>query len=63
MTVEVPPGKEECFFETVPAGNTLSIEYQVCNSRLVYWLESPRSKDAIGTKDTVKIRQLRFISR
>lgn len=29
MTVEVPPGKEECFFETVPVGHTLSVEYQV----------------------------------
>lgn len=29
MTVEVPPGQEQCFFETVPAGNTLSVEYQV----------------------------------
>lgn len=29
MTVEVPPGQEQCFFETVPEGNMLSIEYQV----------------------------------
>lgn len=29
MTVSVPAGKEECFFETVVKGNTLTVEYQV----------------------------------
>ena len=29
MTVHVDPGKEECFFESVPASNTLTVEYQV----------------------------------
>ena len=29
MTVHVEPGKEECFFESVPASNTLTVEYQV----------------------------------
>ena len=29
MTVEIGPGKEECFFETVQKGFTLSIDYQV----------------------------------
>jgi len=32
MTVEVPPGQEECFFETVQPGHTLSVEYQVVDS-------------------------------
>ncbi len=29
MTVEVPPSKEECFFETVRTGQTLEVDYQV----------------------------------
>jgi len=29
MTVHVEPGKEECFFESVPAKNSLTVEYQV----------------------------------
>jgi len=29
MTVNVEAGKEECFFETVPQGNSLTVEYQV----------------------------------
>ena len=29
MTVEVGPGKEECFFESVKQGFTLGVEYQV----------------------------------
>lgn len=29
MTVEVGPGKEECFFDTVEPGNTLNVEWQV----------------------------------
>jgi len=29
MTVSVPAGKEECFFETVAKGYTLTVEYQV----------------------------------
>ena len=29
MTVHVEPGKEECFFESVPAQNSLTVEYQV----------------------------------
>ena len=29
MTVNVEAGKEECFYEDVPAGNTLTVEYQV----------------------------------
>jgi len=29
MTLVVGPGNEECFFETAPKGNTLSVEYQV----------------------------------
>jgi hypothetical protein len=29
MTVEVPAGVEECFFETVKVGQILEIEYQV----------------------------------
>jgi len=32
MTVEVGPGKEECFFESVQPGHTLSVEYQVVDS-------------------------------
>ena len=29
MTLEVPAGKEECFYETVQEEYTLSVEYQV----------------------------------
>ena len=29
ITITVGPGKEECFFEEVVKGNTLTIEYQV----------------------------------
>ena len=29
ITVHVDAGKEECFFETVIKGNTLTVEYQV----------------------------------
>ena len=29
MTVHVEPGKEECFFESVSAHNSLTVEYQV----------------------------------
>lgn len=29
MTVEVPPGQEDCFFQTVEAGKILDVEYQV----------------------------------
>ena len=29
MTVNVEAGKEECFYEDVAAGNTLTVEYQV----------------------------------
>ena len=29
VTVHVDAGKEECFFETVLKGNTLTVEYQV----------------------------------
>ena len=29
VTVHVDAGKEECFFETVIKGNTLTVEYQV----------------------------------
>ena len=29
MTVNIEAGKEECFFETVPKSNTLTVEYQV----------------------------------
>ena len=29
MTVEVPAGAEECFFETVEQGQILEVEYQV----------------------------------
>ena len=29
ITVHVEAGKEECFFETVKVGNTLTVEYQV----------------------------------
>lgn len=29
ITISIGPGKEECFFETVIKGNTLSVEYQV----------------------------------
>ena len=32
MTVEVGPGKEECFFESVKQGFTLGVEYQVISS-------------------------------
>ena len=31
MTVNIDPGKEECFFESVQLGNTLTVEYQVGN--------------------------------
>ena len=29
MTVNIEAGKEECFYESVKAGNTLTVEYQV----------------------------------
>ena len=29
MTVNIEAGKEECFYEDVAAGNTLTVEYQV----------------------------------
>ncbi|KAL0277059.1 UNVERIFIED_CONTAM: hypothetical protein PYX00_004476 [Menopon gallinae] len=29
MTVSVPPGREECFYETLRVGQTLDIDYQV----------------------------------
>ena len=29
MTVNIEAGKEECFFENVPQGNHLTVEYQV----------------------------------
>lgn len=29
MTIEIRPGKEECFFQDVISGETLDIEYQV----------------------------------
>ena len=29
MTVNIEAGKEECFFESVPAGNAITVEYQV----------------------------------
>ena len=29
MTVSVAAGQEECFYESVQAGHTLSVEYQV----------------------------------
>jgi protein ERP2 len=29
VTIEVAAGKEECFFETVKAGQTIDIDYQV----------------------------------
>ena len=29
MTVNIEAGKEECFFESVPKGNSLTVEYQV----------------------------------
>lgn len=32
MTFTVPAGKEECFFETVAKGHTLTVEYQVIDS-------------------------------
>jgi hypothetical protein len=32
MTVEVGPGKEECFFETVEKGFTLGVDYQVIDA-------------------------------
>jgi len=35
MTVEVGPGKEECFFDTVQPGNTLNVEWQVVDGGTV----------------------------
>jgi len=32
MTLEVPAGKEECFYESVQEGHTISVEYQVVDS-------------------------------
>ena len=29
MTIEVGPGSEQCFYETIKSGETLDIEYQV----------------------------------
>ncbi len=29
VTVEVPAGKEECFYETLKAGETIDVDYQV----------------------------------
>ena len=29
MTVNIDAGKEECFFENVPKGNAITVEYQV----------------------------------
>ena len=29
MTVNIEAGKEECFFESVPKGNSITVEYQV----------------------------------
>lgn len=31
MTIEVQPGREECFYQDIIAGETLDLEYQVCS--------------------------------